>query len=72
MTLILGHSDIGALLDRHEVRKAVEIAFSGLATGDCHNPAPHALCRLQHLVTADLVIARVRELGIGTDIDLAQ
>ncbi|CAN5490221.1 alanine dehydrogenase [soil metagenome] len=44
MTLILGHSDISALLDRDEVRKAVEIAFAGLATGEHHNPAPHALC----------------------------
>ena len=43
MTLILGHSDIVALLDRDEVRKAVEIAFAGLATGENHNPAPHAL-----------------------------
>lgn len=43
MTLILGHSDISALLDRDEVRKAVEIAFAGLATGEHHNPAPHAL-----------------------------
>jgi alanine dehydrogenase len=43
MTLILGHSDIVALLDRDEVRKAVEIAFVGLATGENHNPAPHAL-----------------------------
>lgn len=43
MTLILTHSDIGALLDRDEVRKVVEMAFAGLATGDCHNPAPHAL-----------------------------
>lgn len=43
MTLILAHSDIAALLDRDEVRKAIEIAFTGLATGDFHNPAPHAL-----------------------------
>jgi alanine dehydrogenase len=43
VTLVLGHTDIAALLDRDEVRKAVEIAFSGLATGDNHNPAPHAL-----------------------------
>lgn len=43
MTVILGHSDIAALLDRNEVRKAVEIAFAGLATGENHNPAPYAL-----------------------------
>lgn len=43
MTLVLGHSDIAALLDRDEVRKAIEIAFAGLATGEHHNPAPHAL-----------------------------
>jgi len=29
--------------NRDEVRKAVEIAFAGLATGENHNPAPHAL-----------------------------
>jgi len=43
MTLILTHSEITALLDRAEVHKAVETAFSGLATGHCVNPAPHAL-----------------------------
>ncbi|WP_029114387.1 ornithine cyclodeaminase family protein [Mycobacterium sp. URHB0044] len=43
MTLILAHSDITALLDRDEVRKAIEIAFAGLASGECANPAPHAL-----------------------------
>jgi ornithine cyclodeaminase/alanine dehydrogenase len=43
MTLMLAHSDITALLDRDEVRKAIEIAFAGLATGDCQNPAPRGL-----------------------------
>ena len=43
MTLILTHSEITGLLDRAEVHKAVEMAFAGLATGDCLNPAPHAL-----------------------------
>jgi ornithine cyclodeaminase/alanine dehydrogenase len=43
MTLILTHSQITGLLDRADVHKAVEMAFAGLATGDCVNPAPHAL-----------------------------
>lgn len=43
MTLILGHSEISALLDRNEVRKAIEIAFASLAVGEAHNPAPRAL-----------------------------
>ena len=42
MTLILSHSDITAVLDRAEVHKAVEIAFGGLARGECQNPAPRA------------------------------
>ncbi|KHO27315.1 ornithine cyclodeaminase [Mycolicibacterium setense] len=43
MTLILTHSDIASVLDRDEVRKAVERAHAGLALGDCQNPAPRAL-----------------------------
>ncbi|CDO10260.1 ornithine cyclodeaminase [Mycolicibacterium cosmeticum] len=43
MTLILTHSDIASVLDRDEVRKAVERAHLGLALGDCQNPAPRSL-----------------------------
>ncbi|TVY02709.1 ornithine cyclodeaminase family protein [Mycolicibacterium porcinum] len=43
MTLILTHSDITSVLDRHEVRKAVERAHAGLALGECQNPPPRAL-----------------------------
>lgn len=45
MTLILTHSDITSVLDRHEVRKAVERAHAGLAFGECQNPRPgHSHC----------------------------
>lgn len=43
MVLILKHSDISALLDRDEVRKAVEMAHAGLARGDRQNPAPRSM-----------------------------
>ena len=43
MVLILTHSEITGLLDRDEVRKAVELAHAGLARGDSHNPAPRAM-----------------------------
>lgn len=43
MVLILTHSEITGLLDRDEVRKAVELAHAGLARGDWHNPAPRAI-----------------------------
>ncbi|MFH5229174.1 ornithine cyclodeaminase family protein [Antrihabitans spumae] len=43
MTLILRHSDITPLLDRNEVRHAVEAAFAGLAGGEFSNPAPGRL-----------------------------
>lgn len=43
MALILTHSDITRLLDREEVRKAVETAHAGLARGDWQNPAPRSL-----------------------------
>ncbi len=43
MALILTHSDITRLLDRNEVRKAVELAHAGLARGACQNPAPRSL-----------------------------
>jgi alanine dehydrogenase len=43
MTLILTHSQISALLDRDQVRKLVEQAFAGLASGEYTNPAPVGL-----------------------------
>ncbi|WP_319456681.1 MULTISPECIES: ornithine cyclodeaminase family protein [unclassified Mycobacterium] len=43
MVLILKHSDITGLLDRDEVRKAVELAHAGLARGDWQNPAPRSM-----------------------------
>jgi alanine dehydrogenase len=43
VVLVLTHSDIAGLLDRDEVRKAVELAHAGLAHGDWHNPGPRAL-----------------------------
>lgn len=43
MVLILTHSDITGLLDRDEVRKAVESAHAGLANGDWQNPAPRSI-----------------------------
>ena len=43
MVLILKHSDIARLLDRDEVRKAVELAHAGLARGDWQNPAPRSM-----------------------------
>lgn len=43
MVLVLTHSDITGLLDRGEVRKAVELAHGGLARGDWTNPAPRSL-----------------------------
>ncbi|KAA0082474.1 ornithine cyclodeaminase family protein [Mycolicibacterium sp. P9-64] len=43
MVLILKHSDITRLLDRDEVRKAVELAHAGLARGDWQNPAPRSM-----------------------------
>ncbi|MGK2880657.1 MAG: ornithine cyclodeaminase family protein [Mycobacterium sp.] len=43
MTLILTHSEISTLLDRDDVRKAVQMAFAGVATSECHNPAPQAV-----------------------------
>ena len=43
MVLVLTHSDITGLLDRHEVRKAVELAHAGLARRDWHNPGPRAM-----------------------------
>lgn len=43
MVLILNHSDITLLLDRGEVRKAVELAHAGLAHGAWHNPAPRSM-----------------------------
>ncbi|WP_319446590.1 MULTISPECIES: ornithine cyclodeaminase family protein [unclassified Mycobacterium] len=41
--LILNHSDITPLLDRDEVRRAVELAHAGLARGDWQNPAPRSM-----------------------------
>lgn len=43
MVLILTHSAITGLLDRHDVRKAVELAHAGLARGNWHNPAPRSM-----------------------------
>ncbi|MDF2827677.1 MAG: ornithine cyclodeaminase [Mycobacterium sp.] len=43
MVLVLTHSDISPLLDRHEVRKAVELAHAGLAWGGWQNPAPRSM-----------------------------
>ncbi|HVQ49274.1 MAG TPA: ornithine cyclodeaminase family protein [Mycobacterium sp.] len=43
MVLILQHSDIARLLDRDEVRKAVELAHAGLTRGDWQNPAPRSM-----------------------------
>jgi ornithine cyclodeaminase/alanine dehydrogenase len=43
VVLVLTHSDITPLLDRDEVRKAVELAHAGLALGDWRNPAPRAM-----------------------------
>ena len=43
MTLILTHSDITPLLDRNEIRQAVEAAHAGLAAGEFNNPAPRVL-----------------------------
>jgi alanine dehydrogenase len=43
MTLVLTHSDIVSLLNRDQVRKAVEGAHAALALGDGHNPAPAAV-----------------------------
>jgi ornithine cyclodeaminase/alanine dehydrogenase len=43
MVLILKHSDIAGLLDRGEVRKAVELAHAGLARGDWQSPAPRSM-----------------------------
>ena len=43
MVLILTHSDITSLLDRDEVRKAVELAHAGLARGEWQNPAPRSM-----------------------------
>ncbi|GAB7068352.1 ornithine cyclodeaminase family protein [Mycobacterium hodleri] len=43
MVLILTHSEITGMLDRDEVRKAVELAHAGLARGEWHSPAPRAM-----------------------------
>ncbi len=43
MTLVLTHSEITGLIDRGEVRKAVEKAHAELAAGRFQNPAPRAL-----------------------------
>ncbi|GGK37069.1 ornithine cyclodeaminase family protein [Nocardia camponoti] len=43
MTLILSHSDVGALLDRAEVLAAVERAHAELAAGTAFVPAPPAV-----------------------------
>jgi ornithine cyclodeaminase/alanine dehydrogenase len=43
VVLILKHSDVTGLLDRDEVRKAVELAHAGLAHGDWQNPAPRSM-----------------------------
>ena len=43
MTLVLTHSDILSVLDRQQVRKAVEQAHAGLAMGERANPAPPAI-----------------------------
>lgn len=43
MVLILKHSDITGLLDRDDVRKAVELAHAGLANGEWQNPAPRSM-----------------------------
>ncbi|AZZ83068.1 ornithine cyclodeaminase [Gordonia alkanivorans] len=40
MTLVLTHSDISALIDRHAVFDAVERAHADLSTGTAANPAP--------------------------------
>lgn len=43
MVLVLTHSDILPLLDRHQVRKAVELAHAELARGERQNPAPRSM-----------------------------
>jgi alanine dehydrogenase len=43
VVLILKHSEITSLLDRGEVRKAVELAHAGLARGEWQNPAPRSM-----------------------------
>lgn len=55
MTLILTHSQIAALLDREQIRKAVERAFVGLAAGDFDNPAPHGLVLPERAVALPMV-----------------
>ncbi|MGU3502752.1 ornithine cyclodeaminase family protein [Mycobacterium sp. C31M] len=55
MTLILTHSQISELLDRDQIRKAVEQAFAGLAAGEYGNPAPHGLVLPDHAVALPMV-----------------
>lgn len=43
MTLVLRHTDITALLDRHLVFDAVERALGDLSRGDAQNPAPPSM-----------------------------
>ena len=54
MTLILTHSDIVQLLDRDEVRKAVEVAHGGLAAGEyCESGAESRRLARQRICVAD-------------------
>lgn len=55
MTLILTHSEISRLLDRDQIRKAVEQAFAGLALGEYHNPAPRGLALPDRAVALPMV-----------------
>lgn len=43
MVLVLTHSDIVPLLDRYDVRKAVELAHADLARGERQNPGPRSM-----------------------------
>lgn len=55
MTLILTHSQISDLLDRNQIREAVEHVFAGLASGDYDNPAPRGLAMPDHGVALPMV-----------------
>lgn len=55
MTLVLTHSEISDLLDRDQIRKAVEAAFAGLALGEYENPAPRALAMPERAVALPMV-----------------
>ncbi|MEH3143666.1 MAG: ornithine cyclodeaminase family protein [Mycobacterium kyogaense] len=70
MVLILTHSDIADLLDRNDIRDAVESAHGALSRGQWENPAPRSLHLPERGSAVPMVTASAASVSVKVLCDL--